>query len=99
MLPWLTAGLLSERTFSGWLRFDPFPLHQDVQYYQATTQQVWPGMAVGLAGPKASQHCHQQVGLEQRQSGFSLSGGRAQSNCINYIDRWDERVGKILDRR
>ena len=59
-------------------------------------------MAVGLAGPKASQHRHQQVGLEQRQSGFSLSGGRAQSNesnCINGIDRWDERVVNILDRR
>jgi hypothetical protein len=27
-------------------------------------------MAVGLAGPEASEHRHQQVGLEQRQSRF-----------------------------
>ena len=91
----LTAGLFSEWTFSCLLGFDPFPLHPDIQYYQATAQQVWPRMAVGLARPKASQHRHQQVGLEQRQRGFCLRSLRVKSNRTN---RWDWRALSFLDR-
>ena len=44
-----------------------FPLHQRSQEDQSTTQEIRPGMTVGLATPKAAEHRHQQVGLKEGQ--------------------------------
>jgi len=63
-------------------------------------------MAVGLASPESPQHRHQQVGLEQRQSGSDLvglvlQGGRSGGHRLggNRARRRDWPAGQPLGRR
>lgn len=51
------------------LGFESFPPHQCGQGHQATAQEIGSGRAIGGAPPKAAEHRHQQIGLEQRQRG------------------------------
>lgn len=39
-------------------------------------------MTVGLTPPKASEHCHEQIGLKERQ--WSRSGGWIASRDVEY---------------
>ena len=64
------ARFASGRGFSIDRLFYPFPLDQQPQQDQATAEQVWPRMAVGHTGPEASKYRHQQVGLEECESGL-----------------------------